>query len=129
MGNAQATGKQQAPRQEESSMIDHRRDDLDFLPCDCELPTTSGAISTPPRRFAPEAPAVANVGHPCSYYLRLPPRTLSQAVKDISRYRDLPTWVYELLPRFHRPLIDMTPFRPATACVVSLAAERARRVR
>jgi hypothetical protein len=117
-----------------SDLTPHSRDDLDFLPCDCELPTTNGAISTPPRRFAPEAPAVANVGHPnpqpyVSYLLTLPPRSLSQAVKDISRYRDLPTWVYELLPRFHRPLIDMTPFRPAAACVVSLAAERARRVR
>jgi hypothetical protein len=79
------------------------------LPCDCEPP-------------AQPQPYV-------SYLLTLPPRSLSQAVKDISRYRDLPTWVYELLPRFHRPLIDTTPFRPATACVVSLAAERARRAR
>jgi hypothetical protein len=93
-----------------SDLTPHSRDDLDFLPCDCELPALTPT-------------------HGPSFYLTLPPRTLSQAVKDISRYRDLPTWVYELLPRFHRPLIDMTPFRPATACVVSLAAERARRVR
>jgi hypothetical protein len=68
-------------------MIDHTRDDLVELPCDCE-------------------PA------PSSFYLRLPSRSLAEAVRDVSRVRDLDTWVWDLL-------------RPAE--VISLAAERAKR--
>jgi hypothetical protein len=65
------------------------------LPCDCE-------------------PTALTPTHGPSFYLTLPCRTLAQAVADVSRYRDLEPWVWDLL-------------RPATACVVSLAAERARR--
>lgn len=46
-------------------MIDHRRDDLDYLPCDQELPAPPGA--SPAWRVAAEAPAVAERGafHQC----------------------------------------------------------------
>jgi hypothetical protein len=54
--------------------------------------------------------------HPCSYYLTLRPRSLSQAVTDVSRYRDLESWVWDLL-------------RPAPDNLVSLAHERAVRAR
>jgi hypothetical protein len=61
------------------------------LPCDCELPVQ-------PQPYV-------------SYLLTLPPRSLSQAVTDVSRYRDLEPWVWDLL-------------RPARDNVVSLAARR-----
>jgi hypothetical protein len=53
------------------------------------------------------------VGH-TSYYLTLAPRSLSQAVTDVSRYRDLPEWVWDLL-------------RPRSATVISMARARAER--
>jgi hypothetical protein len=77
-----------------SDLTPHSRDDLDFLPCDCEPPVQ-------PQPYV-------------SYLLTLPPRSLSQAVTDVSRYRDLEPWVWDLL-------------RPARDNVVSLAARRVRR--
>jgi hypothetical protein len=98
-----------------SDLISHTRDDLNLLPCDCELPS-DGLTPTQPGavRVRTEAPAVANVGHPCSYYLRLPCRTLAQAVRDVSRVRDLDDWVWELL--YARP-----------SNVISMAEARRRR--
>jgi hypothetical protein len=57
-------------------MIDHRRDDLVELPCDCE----------------PPAPA-----HATSPYLNRPLRSLIAAVRDVSATRDLPIWTFELI--------------------------------
>lgn len=92
-----------------SDLSPHSRDDLDFLPSDCELPTPP---VQPAWRDSAEAPAVANVGHPCSYYLTLKPRTLSQAVTDISRVRDLPEWCWDLLrPRSN--LVSLAEVRRA----------------
>lgn len=45
----------------EADVIDHRRDDLDYLPSDCELPCAPAVCSR--RVVATEAPAVADVGH------------------------------------------------------------------
>ena len=56
--------------------------------------------------------------HGPSFYLTLPCRSLSQAVTDISRVRDLETWVWDLL-RDTRP----------TARVIDMAAARAERRR
>jgi hypothetical protein len=61
-----------------SDLTPHSRDDLDFLPCDCEPPALTPT-------------------HGPSYYLTLPCRTLAQAVADVSRVRDLDPFVYELL--------------------------------
>jgi hypothetical protein len=99
-----------------SDIFPHSRDDLDFLPCDCELPPPVLRIS--PARET-EAPAVANVGHlnstvATSPYLNRPLRSLIAAVRDVSAVRDMPVWTFDLL-------------RPARDNVVSLAARRVRR--
>jgi hypothetical protein len=49
-----------------------------------------------------------------SYLLTLPCRTFAQAVRDVSKVRDLPDWVWEELHR-----------RRHTAEVISLAHARA----
>jgi hypothetical protein len=88
-----------------SDITPHSRDDLVELPCDCPQPADT---LTPT--------------HGPSYYLTLPCRSLAQAVTDISRYRDLPDFVWELL-RGHRTDTRGWP----TAAIVSLATERLRR--
>jgi hypothetical protein len=91
-------------------MIDHRRDDLVELPSDCE----------PPPRICPTCGQTdascqcwVSASHPCSYYLRLPCRTLAQAVRDVSRVRDLPDWVWELLYARPSNVISMAEARRA----------------
>jgi hypothetical protein len=76
------------------------------LPCDCE-----------------PAPALTPTHGP-SYYLTLPCRSLARVVTDVSRYRDLEPWVWELL-RGHRTDTRGWP----TAAIVELATERTRRRR
>jgi hypothetical protein len=78
-----------------SDIMNHSREDLDFLPSDCE----------PPPHVTPEPQ--------CSYYLRLPCRTLAQAVRDVSRVRDLPDWVWELLYARPSNVISMAEARRA----------------
>lgn len=56
--------------------------------------------------------------HGPSYYLTLPRRTFAQAVRDVSKHRDLPDWVWPLL----REQAELH-----TAQVISLAAERVKR--
>jgi hypothetical protein len=58
-----------------SDLLPHAREDLDFLPCDCE-----------------PAPVVAT-----SEYLNRPLRSLIAAVRDVSAQRDLPIWTFDLL--------------------------------
>jgi hypothetical protein len=90
------------------------------LPCDCEMPTlgTTPAHSGA-KRLATEAPAVAAVGHLCNRGMKtLPCRTFAQAVRDVSKVRDLDDWVWEELHR-----------RRHTAEVISLAHARAERRR
>jgi hypothetical protein len=59
-----------------SDLTPHSRDDLDFLPCDCE----------------PPAPVQAT-----SEYLNRPLRSLIAAVRDVSAVRDMPVWTFDLL--------------------------------
>jgi hypothetical protein len=63
------------------------------LPCDCEP-------------------------HYVSYLLTLPCRTFAEAVRDVSKVRDLDDWVWEELHR-----------RRQSAEIISLAHERAKRAR
>jgi hypothetical protein len=51
--------------------------------------------------------------HQCSYYLTLKPRSLAQAVTDISRYRDLPDFVWELLYAQPSNVVSMAEARRA----------------
>lgn len=54
--------------------------------------------------------------HGPSFYLTLRPRTFAEAVRDISRVRDLDDWVWEELHR-----------RRQSATIVCLAQERVKR--
>lgn len=51
-----------------------------------------------------------------SYLLTLPCRTFAEAVRDVSRHRDLPDWIWDEL-RLHRH----------TAQVINLSERRAKR--
>ncbi len=90
------------------------------LPCDVELPTFGEqpcSNATRSRTVRAEAPAVADVGH-TSWYLTRPCRSFAEAVRDISKRRDLPEWIWPEL-QHHRH----------SAVIIELAAERARRVK
>lgn len=61
-------------------------------------------------------PADALPTHGPSYYLTLPCRTFAQAVRDVSKHRDLPDWIW-----------DELRLRRQTAEIISMAAERSKR--
>jgi hypothetical protein len=66
----------------------------------------------------PEMPAdcAQPADHGPSYYLTLRPRTYAEAVRDVSKYRDLPDYVW-----------DELRLRRHTAEVISLAHARSAR--
>jgi hypothetical protein len=68
-------------------------------------------------RIDPPADCAQPADHGPSYYLTLRPRTFAEAVRDVSRVRDLPDWIWSEL-QHHRH----------TAVVIDMAdARRARR--
>jgi hypothetical protein len=70
-------------------------------------------------RIDPASDCGQPADHGPSFYLTLRPREFHEAVRDISRVRDLPDWIWDELHRHRR-----------TAQVVCLAQKRAeRRVR
>jgi hypothetical protein len=88
-----------------SDIMNHTRDDLVELPADCAQPADyvpNGILADTKRDYGP------------SFYLTLRPRSFAEAVKDVSRVRDLPDWIFEELHR-----------RRHTAEVISLAKYRA----
>jgi hypothetical protein len=111
-------------------MIDHRRDDLDYLPCDTELPHADSV-----QRLQTEAPAVADVGHlPRKLYTINSNRSRHQIIADYAATHDLTAkQVDELvkqLPDYGvRSMLhaSLAVLRPRSAVVVSMAAERAAR--
>jgi hypothetical protein len=107
-----------------SDIHPHSRPDIDFLPCDCEMEHHLNEIPQSGLVRLARPPALnedgATVGaqhaarHPCSFYLTLKPRSLVQAVRDVSKVRDLEPWVWDLLA-------------PKRDNLISLASERAKR--
>ena len=77
-----------------SDLTPHTRDDLDFLPSDCELPVPLAHRST-------EAPAVADVGHPrrLVLYTLGSNRSRYQIVRDYARRHNLTVGEIDALVR------------------------------
>jgi hypothetical protein len=93
-------------------------------PCDVAQPADYGPSLLPPDvrkmldNLSPAAKAqMLDVGQPyVSYLLTLPCRTFAQAVRDVSKYRDLPEWIY-----------DELRLRRQSATIISLAHARSAR--
>jgi hypothetical protein len=71
-----------------------------------------------------DCPQVADLlpTHGPSYYLTLRPRSYAEAVRDVSRYRDLPDYVFEELHRQRRHTAEVV-------CLAQVRAELAVRRR